>query len=241
MATTPLEDSSMQRAGSIEEGGEEAVASDAEDDRDEEEAPHATAEDREVAPAPAAGLSHAASNGFEVGSRQCCEMGIPLAFSACVVTITDIAEAIFVLRIFYEVGWYNAFIAGFILKWALLIMCIFFGEGLLRARCCMVLGCCGLPLQLWVRAHRMARDMVVSSIIFILMVPFVLLNSVNEYLCPGCSAHQLLIYRDPGHLARKEAVVLDIGEADDDWGLDLEGEPPIPAPIVPPPVHMESF
>jgi len=231
----------MPRAGSVEEGGEEAVASDAEDDRDEEEAPHATAEDREVAPAPAAGISHAASNGFEVGSRQCCEMGIPLAFSACVVTITDIAEAIFAPRIFFEVGWYNGFIAGFILKWALLTVCIFFGEGLLRARCCMVLGCCGMPLQLWVRAHRMARDMVVSSIIFVLMVPFVLLNSVNEYLCPGCSAHQLLIYRDPGHLARKEAVVLDIGEADDDWGLDLEGEPPTPAPVVPPPVHMESF
>jgi len=209
----------------------------AEDDGDaEEERPHAVAQDRDVAPAPAvaAGLAHAASNGFEVGSRQCCEMGIPLAFSACVVTITDVAEAIFVLRIFYEVGWYNGFIAGFILKWALLVMCIFFGEGLLRSRCCMLLGFCGLPLQLWVRAHRMARDVAVSSIIFVLMVPFVFFNSVNEYLCPGCSAHQLLIYRDPGHLARKEAVVLDM--ADEDWGLDVEADgEPMPVPVVPPP------
>ena len=29
---------------------------------------------------------------------------------------------------------------------------------------------------------------------------------LKDYLCPGCSAHQLLIYRDPGHLARTEAA-----------------------------------
>ena len=28
----------------------------------------------------------------------------------------------------------------------------------------------------------------------------------KDYFCPGCSAHQLLIYRDPGHLARAEAA-----------------------------------
>ena len=28
----------------------------------------------------------------------------------------------------------------------------------------------------------------------------------EDYFCPGCSAHQLLIYRDPGHLARAEAA-----------------------------------
>ena len=29
---------------------------------------------------------------------------------------------------------------------------------------------------------------------------------LQDYFCPGCSAHQLLIYRDPGHLARAEAA-----------------------------------
>eukprot|EP00438_Fugacium_kawagutii_P005124 Skav215187 [mRNA] locus=scaffold3330:62429:82690:- [translate_table: standard] len=63
----------------------------------------------------------------------------------------------------------------------------------------------------------------VSSIIFSVMVPFARIpdgpkecddaiilqkstNKIEDYFCPGCSAHQLLIYRDPGHLARAEAV-----------------------------------
>jgi len=32
------------------------------------------------------------------------------------------------------------------------------------------------------------------------------LEMSEDYFCPGCSAHQLLIYRDPGHLARAEAA-----------------------------------
>ncbi|CAE8582816.1 unnamed protein product [Polarella glacialis] len=60
------------------------------------------------------------------------------------------------------------------------------------------------------------------------MAPFVLLNSLNEYLCPGCSAHMLLVYRDPGHLARKEAVVVDIlgGDLEDGtWGSEAPRGP----------------
>ena len=32
----------------------------------------------------------------------------------------------------------------------------------------------------------------------------------QDYLCPGCSAHKLLIYRDPGHLARTEAASISV-------------------------------
>lgn len=175
-----------------------------------------------MAPAPASAAPGPVDTpqGQEAPPRQCCEFGIPLTFSAWTVSCLDLAEAVYAIYVFIVIGWRNAFVAGFILKWGLLIMCIFFGEGMLRARCCNLLGCCGLPLQLWVRAHRMSRDIMVSSIIFSVMVPFVVLNSINDYLCPGCSAHQLLIYRDPGHLARTEAVVMDVlGEGD--W---LDGE-----------------
>lgn len=205
----------------VETGTRESTAVTEEEEDEEEEAPHATAQDREVAPAPASAAPGPVDTpqGQEAPPRQCCEFGIPLTFSAWTVSCLDLAEAVYAIYVFIVIGWRNAFVAGFILKWGLLIMCIFFGEGMLRARCCNLLGCCGLPLQLWVRAHRMSRDIMVSSIIFSVMVPFVVLNSINDYLCPGCSAHQLLIYRDPGHLARTEAVVMDVlGE---DW---LDGE-----------------
>lgn len=206
----------------VETGTRESTAVTEEEEDEEEEAPHATAQDREVAPAPASAAPGPVDTpqGQEAPPRQCCEFGIPLTFSAWTVSCLDLAEAVYAIYVFIVIGWRNAFVAGFILKWGLLIMCIFFGEGMLRARCCNLLGCCGLPLQLWVRAHRMSRDIMVSSIIFSVMVPFVVLNSINVYLCPGCSAHQLLIYRDPGHLARTEAVVMDVlGEGD--W---LDGE-----------------
>lgn len=206
----------------VETGTRESTAVTEEEEDEEEEAPHATAQDREVAPAPASAAPGPVDTpqGQEAPPRQCCEFGIPLTFSAWTVSCLDLAEAVYAIYVFIVIGWRNAFVAGFILKWGLLIMCIFFGEGMLRARCCNLLGCCGLPLQLWVRAHRMSRDIMVSSIIFSVMVPFVVLNSINDYLCPGCSAHQLLIYRDPGHLARTEAVVMDVlGEGD--W---LDGE-----------------
>merc|ERR1719401_756542 len=91
------------------------------------------------------------------------------------------------------------------------MMFVQLGEGILRSRCFISAGPCGLPVQLWVRAHRMARDMLTSSLIFFIgLAPIVLLNKLNELLCPGCSAHQLLIYRQPGHLARKEAVIVDV-------------------------------
>lgn len=188
--------------------------------------PHATAQDREVAavaPAlPAAGPE---------ATQRWCELGIPLTFSAWTVTVLDVAEAVYAIYVFVAIGWRNASVAGFILKWGMLMMCIFFGEGMLRARCCNVLGCCGLPLQLWVRAHRMARDIIVSSIIFSVMVPFVILNSINDYFCPGCSAHQLLIYRDPGHLARAEAVLMDVlGEGD--WVDEAETRGPFDGAIL---------
>lgn len=202
-------------------------------DDDEEEAPHATAQDREVVPPVVPALP---STGPEASQRWC-ELGIPLTFSAWTVTVLDIAEAVYAIYVFVAIGWRNASVAGFILKWGLLMMCIFFGEGMLRAQCCNLVERCGLPLQLWVRAHRMARDIVVSSIIFSVMVPFVVLNSINDYFCPGCSAHQLLIYRDPGHLARAEAVVMDVlGEGDwieaEDAGPETENTGPFDGAIL---------
>lgn len=41
--------------------------------------------------------------------------------------------------------------------------------------------------------------------ILVTLFPFVLLDTLNAMLCRGCSLHNLLIYRDPGHLAKEAA------------------------------------
>lgn len=160
-------------------------------------------------PAP---LARASTTPFweEVRERVGCSMGIPLPVSAWVVLALDVLEAVLSLNNLLRSGWSYAFMAGLILKYGLLSICLFLGEGMLRSRFFARLGRLGLPLALWVRAHRMIRDILTSSLIFLTLTPIVMLISANDYLCPGCNAHHLLIYRDPGHLAAKEAVLVDI-------------------------------
>jgi len=177
---------------------------------DVEEVPaHSVVEDMPVRPAP---LARASTAPFweEVRERVGCGMGIPLPVSAWVVLALDVAEAVLSLSNLLRTGWSNAFMAGLILKYGLLSICLFLGEGMLRSRCFARLGRLGLPLALWVRAHRMIRDILTSSLIFMTLTPIVMLTSANDYLCPGCNAHHLLIYRDPGHLAAKEALLVDM-------------------------------
>eukprot|EP00429_Kryptoperidinium_foliaceum_P092432 CAMPEP_0176202568 /NCGR_PEP_ID=MMETSP0121_2-20121125/10137_1 /TAXON_ID=160619 /ORGANISM="Kryptoperidinium foliaceum, Strain CCMP 1326" /LENGTH=693 /DNA_ID=CAMNT_0017541457 /DNA_START=17 /DNA_END=2098 /DNA_ORIENTATION=+ len=139
--------------------------------------------------------------------------GLPLALSALVVSAVNIAESVAALSFFLEAGWSRAFIAGLILKWGMSGICVFLIESILVSDKCA--NACSLPLRLWVRAHRMARDMIVSFIVALPQLPLVLLNWLNDYVCPGCGAHQLLIYRDPGTVERQERV-FDLEEATDD-------------------------
>merc|ERR1719188_344039 len=88
------------------------------------------------------------------------------------------------------------------LKWGLLNVSLFVIESMMPYCVC----CLSQPLQLWVRAHRMARDMIVSLVVVLPQLPLVLLVALNEHVCPGCGAHQLLIYRDPGTVERQEKV-----------------------------------
>jgi len=177
----------------VEEDGEVTSSED-------EERPHVAVVDHLVGPAPPPRAMSFMRKGTEASG---CKLGIPLAFSALIVLVLDAVEAFAALRLLMGMGWKNTFLAGLLLKWGLLQLCLLLGEGLLRSRC---YGGFGLPLQLWLRAHRMARDILTSSLIFLAMMPFVLLNSLNDCLCPGCSVHQILLYRDPGHLARREAI-----------------------------------
>jgi len=186
----------------------------AEEDLDESVA-HSREKDRAVQPAPEVDDVESGSESRRCccsmpkkTSCCCCTFGLPLALSALVVVILDLAEAFFALHRLYLAGWWNTFLAAFVLKWGIIGLLLVLGEGWLRMRWGR-LGCAWAPLDLWVRAHRIARDMAASSLILVLLLPFVVLNKLNDCLCPGLSLHHLLMYRNPNHLMKRE-VDLDV-------------------------------
>ncbi|CAJ1438265.1 unnamed protein product [Effrenium voratum] len=140
---------------------------------------------------------------------------VPLSVSALLVTALQIIEAIIPIFASFSpihgegqgTGWSKTFIAGLILKYLLYEIILFLSEGILRSRCFDRVGGCLQFLTLWVHANRMFRDMFISGFIMVTLLPFVLFESVNAMLCRGCSLHNLLVYRDPGHLAKESAVI----------------------------------
>jgi hypothetical protein len=132
---------------------------------------------------------------------------IPLVFLAVCVLVFNGAEAAWGLYDFVSAGWRNALVAGIILKYAMLSACLGLAEDVLRAQWFQKIGNWGQPLQLWVYAHRMARDFLTSLIILVTLLPWVFFFSLNDFLCSGFSFHQLLIFRDPGHVAPKDLIV----------------------------------
>mmetsp|Transcript_28400 Transcript_28400/g.81745 ORF Transcript_28400/g.81745 Transcript_28400/m.81745 type:complete len:600 (+) Transcript_28400:2-1801(+) len=160
---------------------------------------------------------------------------VPLWFSAIVVAVLQAVELVGPLLMMRLVGWNRAFVAGIVLKVMLLETLIFLAEGLLTSRCFHRAGCLGQWLRLYVQANRMARDIGTSSFIFWTLAVGVPLNSLNEAVCPGCNLHLLLLYRDPGHLQRKEADIVDLIGTDldsdtsgGDTGASSSNEPLIP-------------
>jgi len=166
-----------------------------------------TAEDfRASAPAPSRMPTSAL--GDKVRGLFGCSLGVSLPATSLLVVCIDAAEMAFTLKDIYVLGWTNMLLSGVMLKLTLMSAAIMLGEGVLRSSTFAKVSACWalptMPLETWVRAHRMARDIFVSLLIFLPLTLFVALNSLNESLCPSCNVHQLCLYRDPGHVARKE-------------------------------------
>jgi len=119
------------------------------------------------------------------------------------VVVAVIAESVIALHNFAWVEWRGAFIAGMVFKFALLSTILHLSEELLRYPCFRRVAFLCHLLKLYVYAHRMARDLLTSSLILLALSPFVLLDSLNSCCCIGFSVHHLLIYRDPGRPARE--------------------------------------
>jgi len=125
-----------------------------------------------------------------------------LAVSAFIVVGLAVLESAIPLYILWALDWRKALAVAILMKYFVFETCLFWAECLLKCtgkcqlRCC-PLAACRRALLLWVHSARMARDIMTSSLILAILSPFVGLNWVNEKLCPGCSLHQLLIYRAP--------------------------------------------
>jgi len=204
------------RGADVGSGTESEAVATVEDDGEVEA--HTAEADRVVVAPPPTKMKTSAL-GDDRRRIRCCTFGIPLSVSAICVVVLDLGESLVMSGfLFFRVGWMNAFLCGVIFKLALLSMCIKLAEGILLSGFFGRVGtmrCIGLPIQLWVRAHRMSRDILVSTLIIVCLAPLVLLNALNNACCPNCSVHHLLVYRDPGHTKRMEILVNDEDDAED--------------------------
>lgn len=137
----------------------------------------------------------------------------PLALSAGIVFGLSLVEGIAPLLELVYLEWWKALTTAIVLKFYLYEMCLFWCESIMCSKCFPEArpGCPAAALQLFARATRLSRDIITSSLILLMLMPFVLLNTINERCCPGCSFHNLLIYRKPNVNQKQD------GE-DSEWG-----------------------
>jgi len=143
----------------------------------------------------------------------------PLALSSIIVSSLTMLEGFAPLYVLLLLNWWKALTVGIVLKLYVWEICVFWGECVMQSQCFAAnerLGLFGRTLQLWVRSSRMSRDIAASSMILGILMPFVVLNTFNEYLCPGCSAHQLLIYRAPN----VQQPLEDVGDEEHEYGSE---------------------
>jgi len=134
---------------------------------------------------------------------------VPVWLMALVVIVAVAFEMLFALKSLVAVNWWMTVLTGVILKYSFLSLMLVCCECLLSLRCpmqcCIV---CKWPkacLELWLLAHRLAADALISAFIFSVLSFGVLWDWLRSTLCcTSCSLHNLLIFRDPGQLAHDE-------------------------------------
>ncbi|CAE8602284.1 unnamed protein product, partial [Polarella glacialis] len=122
--------------------------------------------------------------------------------AALMVVVFDSCEAIGGLWKLASVSWWKSLAVGLILKYSLLSLTLLCCECLFRLKGPEPQGAFAhwlkSTVRLWLHAHRMARDVAVSALIFGALSLAVLFDLCRSSLCDGCSLHNILIYRDPG-------------------------------------------
>lgn len=139
----------------------------------------------------------------EEETRSRCPQQCPLVLVSLLVALLTIAELAAPLVWVASLGWKKASMLALLLKIFWLRLSMGLAMTAIRSSCFERLGCLGRPLELWLDALCMFRDIVVSSIIFLALCPLVLLSGISEFICPTFSIHHLIIYRQPGHTDRE--------------------------------------
>jgi len=128
-----------------------------------------------------------------------------LAIFALMVALLDVCESLLTLNQLYEIGWYKTVVAGLIFKYSILSVTLVIVE------CAFSFkkegewwNCLKPAMKLWLQAHRLALDLILSTCLFVTLAPFTLFDRVRMMCCEGCSLHSLLVFRDPGHHQRGE-------------------------------------
>merc|ERR1712129_312132 len=115
---------------------------------------------------------------------------IPLVVSAMVVVSLEAVEMVAPIYAMHLQGWRKAFVAGVIHKCVLFSLLLFMAEGMLKSRCFAKVGILGRPVDLFVHSNRLAKDLFTSTFLFSTLTIGVLLNTINEALCPTFNLHQ---------------------------------------------------
>jgi hypothetical protein len=149
------------------------------------------------------------------GSGQCnvpisCRWVYGLIVAAC-----DVAEAVFSLRQLLVIQWWKTFMAGLIFKYAALSLVLTCAELPFRLRSDPAPKCITQGLKTWLYAHRMAFDMIVSFFLLFSLSPIYIIDGFRSVCCGCCkrfSCHNLLVFRDPGHVVDGANVLTAEGE-----------------------------
>jgi len=144
-------------------------------------------------------------------SGRCCSSftppRVPLALSAVIVALLTVYEGVCTLFWMYRLGWTKGFIMGLLLKLSWLRLCSCLCMTVIRSSGFQHMRFYLKPLELWLFSMSMARDLMVSSLIFWGLAPLVLVSGLSGLACPTWSFHHLLIYRQPGHTSRDDESV----------------------------------
>eukprot|EP00929_Paragymnodinium_shiwhaense_P124245 TRINITY_DN9934_c0_g1_i4.p1 TRINITY_DN9934_c0_g1~~TRINITY_DN9934_c0_g1_i4.p1 ORF type:complete len:1562 (+),score=318.73 TRINITY_DN9934_c0_g1_i4:644-4687(+) len=150
--------------------------------------------------------SESDSEGFQ--QVRCLPNRLPLVVGAIWTVLLQLMEGTLSLGVVLHLSWYKTFVAAMVLKWALRDVTVWLAESFVRSHCFTGSGWFQQTCLHFVRSNRMCRDLLVSTFLLLALSPIVLITLLNDKYCPGCSWHELLIYRDTGHRKRLEAVVM---------------------------------
>jgi len=133
----------------------------------------------------------------------CSDQGTQLKVAAPLVFVLDFVEANAFSFEYAHINGLSSIILANLAKYSLISLAIWGCESLFRHTGSQSRNCSSDVIRCWLYAHRLARDLAVSSLILLLLSPWVFLGMLQPYIClAGISLHNLLLYRSPLTLER---------------------------------------